>query len=140
MKRLLPTLALVAVLASTAPAAVAEPHRSMSDALSTFTSQQLTWTDCNGEFQCATVSAPMDWSRPERATIQLALIRHRATGPTRLGSLLVNPGGPGGSGVDFVRDSLSSSVSSRLQEAFDIVGFDPRGVGHSTAVRCYNTA
>ena len=66
-------------------------------------------------------------------------MRHVATGD-RIGSLLVNPGGPGGSGYDFVADSLDYAVGEPLKQRFDVVGFDPRGVGRSSAVACYDAA
>lgn len=99
-----------------------------------FYSQKLTWRECHGIMQCATAKAPLDWSDPERDEIELALVRHTASNP--MGSLLINPGGPGGSGVEIVRDSLQFVVSDRLIANFDIVGFDPRGVGESSAIRC----
>jgi pimeloyl-ACP methyl ester carboxylesterase len=78
----------------------------------------------------------VDWKRPRGATIDLALARHLATDPERrIGSLLINPGGPGGSGVDFAF-SAPDSFSPDLLERFDIVGFDPRGVGLSNPVKC----
>ena len=55
-----------------------------------------------------------------------------------MGSLLVNPGGPGGSGYDFIRDSFSYAVDAQLSEHYDVVGFDPRGVNRSSAVKCYS--
>ncbi|MFC5503505.1 alpha/beta hydrolase [Lysinimonas soli] len=103
--------------------------------LQSFYSQVLTWKSCSGSFQCATVTAPMTWKTPGQASIKLALIRKQATG-TKLGSLLVNPGGPGASGVDFVRDNLDYATDKTLQANYDIVGFDPRGVGRSSAVNC----
>jgi pimeloyl-ACP methyl ester carboxylesterase len=121
-------------VASTTSTPVAE---NVSAALKPFYSQVLHWKSCEGAgFQCATAKAPMDWAHPETKSIDLALIRKTATG-TALGSLLVNPGGPGGSGYDFIRDSLSYAVDSKLQQNYDIVGFDPRGVNRSTAVKCY---
>ncbi len=106
--------------------------------LAPFYSQVLKWRSCeNGDFQCTTAKAPMDWADPGRATISLALIRATATGTSK-GSLLVNPGGPGASGYDFVKDSLDYAVDSKLRSAYDIVGFDPRGVAHSSAVDCYS--
>ncbi|MGC9669568.1 alpha/beta hydrolase [Planosporangium sp. 12N6] len=84
---------------------------------------------------CATVTVPIDWSKPDGPTIGIALARQRATDPTaRIGSVLVDPGGPGGSGVDWVKGGpvLSPEVNRR----FDVVGFDPRGVGGSSPVRC----
>ena len=98
--------------------------------------QILTWKSCESGMQCTTAKAPLDWSDPGAGDIELALIRKPATG-SRLGSLLVNPGGPGGSGYDFIRDSVDYATDARLQSSYDIVGFDPRGVNHSTAVKCY---
>ncbi len=107
--------------------------------LEPFYSQVLTWSSCSSGFQCTTAKAPMNWKDPSQAAIELALIRKPATG-TRLGSLLVNPGGPGASGYDFIRDSLDYAVDSTLRAGYDIVGFDPRGVGRSTAVDCGGAA
>lgn len=101
-------------------------------------SQVLTWEACGNEMQCATAFAPLDWSAPDEAEdIELALVRHPATGE-RLGSLFVNPGGPGASGFDFVYDSVDFAVSDDLQARFDVIGWDPRGVGRSSAVDCYD--
>ncbi|WP_210480403.1 alpha/beta hydrolase [Naasia sp. SYSU D00948] len=100
--------------------------------------QVLTWEDCGNEMQCATAFAPLDWSAPDEVDdIELALVRHRATGE-REGSLFVNPGGPGASGFDFVYDSVDFAVSDELQRRFDVIGWDPRGVGRSSAVDCYS--
>ncbi|MBX3099193.1 MAG: alpha/beta fold hydrolase [Salinibacterium sp.] len=104
--------------------------------LKPYYSQVLSWKSCETGMQCSTAKAPLDWSNPGAGDIELALIRKTATG-TRLGSLLVNPGGPGGSGYDFIRDSVDYATDARLQSSFDIVGFDPRGVNHSTPVTCY---
>lgn len=103
-----------------------------------FYGQRVRWTTC-GSFDCAKIPAPLDWDHPAKGTIELALIRHRATG-RRAGSLLMNPGGPGASGVDFVRESLSSVATPAVERAYDIIGFDPRGVGASTAVTCFDNA
>jgi pimeloyl-ACP methyl ester carboxylesterase len=88
--------------------------------------------------QCGTATAPLDWKDPGAGRIELALVRQPATSGTALGSLLVNPGGPGASGYDLVKDSINYATDSRLQAAYDIVGFDPRGVNRSTAVTCYD--
>jgi pimeloyl-ACP methyl ester carboxylesterase len=102
-----------------------------------FYTQQLIWTDCNDGMQCTTAMAPLDWEEPGRGEIELALVRQPAAG-SKIGSLLVNPGGPGASGYDFVADSVDFATDSRLQDRFDVVGFDPRGVGRSSAVACYD--
>ena len=104
--------------------------------LATYYHQVLHWTGCGDGMQCATATAPLDWADPTGDTIELALIRQPATSGHARGSLLVNPGGPGGSGVDFIRDSIDFATSERLQREFDVVGFDPRGVGSSTPVVC----
>ncbi|CAN5243399.1 alpha/beta hydrolase [soil metagenome] len=105
--------------------------------LEPFYGQVLRWTSCEGDKQCATAKAPLNWDDPSAGEIELALIRKTATTGNRVGSLLVNPGGPGGSGYDFIRDSLDYATDARLQASFDIVGFDPSGVHRSTPVTCY---
>jgi pimeloyl-ACP methyl ester carboxylesterase len=102
--------------------------------------QALTWVDCDNGMQCSTAIAPMDWANPSTETdIELALVRQPATG-TKIGSLFMNPGGPGASGFDFIYDSIDYAASEDLQASFDVVGWDPRGVGRSTAVSCYDGA
>ncbi|MBG6213292.1 MAG: alpha/beta hydrolase [Cryobacterium sp.] len=108
--------------------------------LDPFYSQVLQWDDCGDGLQCADAKAPLDYSDPAAGDVSLALIRHVATGGDRIGSLLVNPGGPGASGYDFIKDSLDYATDATLQASFDIVGFDPRGVGRSSAVSCYDSA
>lgn len=107
--------------------------------LQPFYSQVLEWERCGDGLGCATAKAPLDWDDPAEGEVELALVRQVATGD-RIGSLLVNPGGPGGSGYDFIAESLQYAVGEPLQERFDIVGFDPRGVGRSSAVECYDAA
>lgn len=110
--------------------------------LARYYEQAITWAPCEDGAQCASVTAPLDWSAPDPATdIQLALTRHTARGSgAPRGSLFVNPGGPGASGVDFVKASVNQAVSRDLQDAYDVVGWDPRGVGASTAVDCVDDA
>jgi pimeloyl-ACP methyl ester carboxylesterase len=94
------------------------------------------WVDCGGGFQCATVAVPQDYDAPGGPKVNLSIIRLPATRPTqRIGALLVNPGGPGASGVEFVQDDVKIFPET-LRKRFDIVGFDPRGVNLSTPVRC----
>jgi pimeloyl-ACP methyl ester carboxylesterase len=96
---------------------------------------ELLWTDCSNGFQCATLQVPLDYSRLEGRQISLALIRKPVTDPSRrIGSLLLNPGGPGGSGVRFLRGF--AAFLKNLNSRFDLVSWDPRGVGASTAVTC----
>ncbi|WP_314506190.1 alpha/beta hydrolase [uncultured Microbacterium sp.] len=104
-----------------------------------FYDQTLSWTDCGG-FQCTMVTAPLDWSDPSAGEIELSVIRQRATSGAAIGSLLTNPGGPGSSGVSLIRDSVDFAVGAALQEQYDVIGFDPRGVGESTSVTCFDDA
>jgi pimeloyl-ACP methyl ester carboxylesterase len=86
--------------------------------------------------QCGTVTVPVDYSRPDGPSAQLAVIRIPATGE-RIGALMINPGGPGASAVDTVAGMGAALAGSDITRRFDLVGFDPRGVGHSTPqVRC----
>jgi len=99
---------------------------------------RIAWSPCNDGFECARVPVPLDYDRPRGPSISLALVRLPATDQAhRVGSLFVNPGGPGGSGVDFVLEAgqlLSAAVDGR----FDIVGFDPRGIFGSTPLLCFD--
>lgn len=107
--------------------------------LDAYYAQELSWSNC-GEYECTMVAAPLDWDDPSAGTIGLSVIRAAATGPNRIGSLLTNPGGPGASGVALIRDSLDFAVGAALTDAYDVIGFDPRGVGESTSVKCFDTA
>lgn len=102
-----------------------------------FYGQKLDWKSCEAGMECTTVTAPLDWENPSTGKIDLAIVRHSA-GSSAKGSLLVNPGGPGASGLDLVQNSLTFAVDQTLVKNYDIVGFDPRGVGKSTAVACYD--
>jgi len=102
---------------------------------------KVNWSPCYrdlGPFECGTVQVPLDYSRPGTATISIALVRLPAANPaTRIGSLFLNPGGPGGSGVDFALYVAPYFAAVGLGNYFDIVGFDPRGIYRSTALRCF---
>jgi len=101
-----------------------------------FYSQQPAWTSCDQTFECAKVTVPLDWSAPAGQTIQLAMERLPATDRAhRIGSMLVNPDGPGAAGIDFARGA-AEIYSADLRAHYDIVGFDPRGVGSSDPVHC----
>ncbi|WP_245666290.1 alpha/beta hydrolase [Actinomadura latina] len=104
--------------------------------LEAFYSQKPSWKNCGGGFQCATVQVPLDYAKPAGEKVGLSAIRLPAGNKSdRIGSLLTNPGGPGGSGVDFVRQA-ARTFGDDLRRRFDIVGFDPRGVADSDPVRC----
>jgi pimeloyl-ACP methyl ester carboxylesterase len=130
--------ALIAVTAVIALAALMLPSTPAS--ASAAPSPQILWSRCEGGgFECATVPVPLDYDQPSGARVLLSLIRLRATDPDRrIGSLLVNPGGPGGSGVDLVLGA-GEFFPPEIRARFDLVGFDPRGVGRSTPLRCFGT-
>jgi pimeloyl-ACP methyl ester carboxylesterase len=118
------------------PSTAASPTAPPTAALSKYYGQQLRWTDCGAPFQCSELVVPLDYSQPSGATISLAVIRLRTASPaTRLGSLVLNPGGPGGSGVAYARGA-EAVVDDPVRARYDIVGFDPRGVGASAPVHC----
>ncbi|NJC68409.1 alpha/beta hydrolase [Planosporangium thailandense] len=96
-------------------------------------------TPPNVTYDCGTVKVPQDWKNPTNGKqYGIALLRARATHQTgRIGSLLVDPGGPGGSGVDLAA-YLSVGLPTAVTDRFDIVGFDPRGVGRSEPVKCFS--
>lgn len=104
-----------------------------TEGLEPFYEQELEWEDCD-EGQCAQLEVPMDWDDPEGETIEIAVNRIKAKGDAA-GSLVVNPGGPGGSGVDYAA-AADQVVGSSVRKNFDVVGFDPRGVGRSAPVDC----
>jgi pimeloyl-ACP methyl ester carboxylesterase len=98
----------------------------------------LAWKSCGSGFECSTLTVALDPAKPALGTVGIAITRHRATG-SRIGSLLVNPGGPGASAVDYVKGAYDRFPST-LRQHFDIAAFDPRGIGHTAPVRCLSTA
>ena len=106
--------------------------------LSRFYRQKVAWAKCEGvempeDLQCGKVTVPLDYTRPRGATLDLALARYRATGPSR-GSVLLNFGGPGGAGVTELAAGGEDLMD--LAKGYDVVSFDPRGVGRSSPVSC----
>ena len=103
----------------------------------------LQWTPCTAEIagvQCATAQVPLDYNNPYGPQISLALARLPARKPAqRIGSLFMNPGGPGGSGVDLIKTGFTNQMSPEVLDRFDIVGWDPRGVGASTPLLCWGS-
>lgn len=101
-----------------------------------FQSQILNWTPCNSAFECASFSVPVDYGHIDNNVFTLQVLKHVANNPAkRLGSLIMNPGGPGGSGIQYVL-SADSIVSTSIENVYDLIGFDPRGVNLSQPIRC----
>ncbi len=115
------------------PGSDKSPQRS----LTRFYGQQLAWSAC-GDHDCARLKVPLDYRHPGKRTISLALLRVPAGGH-RIGSLVVNPGGPGAPGTGYAAAG-SNVFGQPLLEHYDIVGFDPRGTGESSPVDCLSDA
>ncbi len=100
----------------------------------------ISWSPCDGDLQCGTLVVPLDYADPRGPTIPIAVARHPAEDPSRrIGSLVIDPGGPGVSGIDDMDNELSA-LTSPLLDDFDIVMFDPRGVERSDPVTCGQTS
>ena len=108
--------------------------------LESFYNQTIDWKDCSNEtttFQCGTVTVPVDYDHPDGQTITIALKKLPALdGDAEHGSLFLNPGGPGGSGIGMV-ETDAPMFGEELRGSYDIIGFDPRGVGQSTPITCW---
>ena len=118
---------------------------SVPKGLESFYHQDLTWTDCTDDatgtaFQCATVTVPLDYDNPQGQTITVALKKLSSTSSSPRGSVFLNPGGPGGSGISAIESQADLYKSGDLSEVlanYDVIGFDPRGVGQSTPITCW---
>jgi pimeloyl-ACP methyl ester carboxylesterase len=103
-------------------------------------SQKLNWSDCYSGFECATFLVPVDYEKIDSQNFKLKTLRHLASdNKNRIGTLVVNPGGPGGSATDYAFNA-ESIVSSDIYQKYDIVGFDPRGINGSEPIRCLSNA
>lgn len=123
-----------------APSAASSPSAAKGGALDRYTKQKPKWKRCEAaapaEFQCATIKVPLDYRAPGGKRIDLAISRIGSTGPgKRHGVLLSNPGGPGGQGI-YMPLALQEELPEAALRKYDLIGFDPRGVGRSTPVTC----
>ncbi|MFK4544485.1 pimeloyl-ACP methyl ester carboxylesterase [Streptomyces tendae] len=121
-----------------ATAALTPLPKATPSELSPYYEQKLTWRDCGVPgFQCATMKAPLDYAEPGEGDVRLAVARKKATGPgKRLGSLLVNPGGPGGSAIGYLQQYAGIGYPAKVRAQYDMVAVDPRGVARSEPVEC----
>ncbi|MFJ8566065.1 alpha/beta hydrolase [Streptomyces sp. NPDC093514] len=126
--------------ASSAPEAPPSAQPSLTAAaLRPYYAQKLTWRECGVPgFECSTMKAPLDYAHPGSGQdVDIAVARRKATGPgKRLGSLLVNPGGPGGSGIGYLQAYAGIGYPAAVRAQYDMVSFDPRGVERSNPVEC----
>jgi pimeloyl-ACP methyl ester carboxylesterase len=124
---------------SAAPATAAPPASTAPPTtLAEYYEQRLDWQPCDGGFQCARLLVPFNYARPAGDRFSLPVIKLPAAKPAqRVGALVINPGGPGASGVEYALGAKSGEFTQTVLDRFDIVGFDPRGIGGSLpAVRC----
>nr|WP_202544314.1 alpha/beta hydrolase [Streptomyces sp. SID8382] len=131
-----------ALATSTADAAEvgAAPAAATGSALDQYVEQKPKWQRCEAdlpaEYQCATIKVPLDYRVPGGKRIDMAISRIKSTAPDqRHGVLLANPGGPGGPGLDMPM-LMKESLPESARQKYDLIGFDPRGVGRSTPVTC----
>lgn len=138
----------------TQPPQTPKPLADGPSELAEFYGQRVRWGSCDGyassdlgeqamrvasNLQCTRLKVPLDYEDPDGPTVQIAVLRKPAQGPgKRIGSLFINPGGPGASGVEAAAALTLSPTMTKLATRFDIVGFDPRGIGASRPqVTCY---
>ena len=105
--------------------------------LEEFYSQEVAWRNC-GDADCAQITVPVDYANPKGPTTKLAITKVKANGEP-IGSLFVNPGGPGGSAFDYAK-AADYIVTPDVRNNSDIVGVDPRGVAHSSPIECLTAA
>lgn len=130
-KLLIALIAVATLILSGCAAPSAKPFPTASNDVS-----KLLWETCNGSFQCATLKVPVDYTDASLGELDIAVLRYRDRNQhDRLGSLVINPGGPGVSGIEYALNA-EFILNPEILERYDIVGFDPRGVGQSTAIEC----
>ncbi|MFJ7203771.1 alpha/beta hydrolase [Streptomyces sp. NPDC098789] len=138
MKRLAPLLATAGLLATALPGLVASPASAARTP--EYLRQKPAWHRCSADrpaaYECATLKVPLDYQRPEGRTLDLAISRMKSEDPAkRRGVLLLNPGGPGASGL--LRPlRMNDKMAKDVRDRYDLVGFDPRGVGESSPIGC----
>jgi pimeloyl-ACP methyl ester carboxylesterase len=121
-----------------AEAVLAALPQSTPSGLSPYYGQKLHWHSCGTPgFECATMKAPLDYARPDAGDVRLAVARKKATGKAKpLGSLLVNPGGPGGSAIGYLQQYAGIGYPAKVRARYNMVAVDPRGVARSEPVEC----
>ncbi len=114
-------------------------EKPLSD-LSAYENQKLEWSTCYEDFECTDLRVPIDYADLTIGTFKIAVLRYKAQDQEkRIGSLIVNPGGPGGSGVDYAYNA-EYVFDPDVLDRYDIVGFDPRGVNRSVPIKCLSNS
>ncbi|MET4048889.1 alpha/beta hydrolase [Rhodococcus sp. 1163] len=141
-------VAAIALLASCSQNTTPEEDAPDTGSLDKFYSQELNFETCTPpaekawptmEYQCANMDVPLDYANPDGETAEIAISRIPARSADPIGSVVLNPGGPGFSGTAFAATTADAWAQSAVTDRFDLVGFDPRGVGASTpAVDCFD--
>jgi len=117
----------VLLLAGCTPSPAPNPVAEIESGVVSLYEQVIIWEDCEDGFECAVVAAPLDWRTPDGLLIAVALMRKAGT--SSLEPLLVNPGGPGSSSIEWLLASYESLGSDYLRSNFQVIAFDPRGLG-----------
>jgi pimeloyl-ACP methyl ester carboxylesterase len=134
-KSLLTTFAISLALVLSGCATNVAIEKPLSD-LAAYENQKLDWATCYEDFECTDLRVPIDYADLTVGTFKIAVLRYKAQDPkNRIGSLIVNPGGPGGSGVDYAYNA-EYVFDPDVLDRYDIVGFDPRGVSRSAPIEC----
>jgi pimeloyl-ACP methyl ester carboxylesterase len=112
-------------------------HPKYPNNLQDYYAQELKWKTCYQDYKCTDLLVPIDYTNLETGTFRISVLKYEALGTNKIGSLIVNPGGPGSSGVDYAY-AAEYIFSPAILDRYDIVGFDPRGVSRSAPIRCLN--
>ena len=113
-------------------------HSGTYNNLNDYYKQKLSWSTCYDNYECTTLDVPVNYKKISTGTFEISVLRYPAQDPKRrIGSLIVNPGGPGASGVDYAYNA-EYIFDPDLTDRYDIVGFDPRGVSRSAPITCFN--
>lgn len=151
MKKLAKALTAIVCLAGLGMSGCAQPEQSSTPTqmpsptktatqpeLKEFYEQKLAWKECGDAFDCANLEVPIDYDHPEGKRAKIALKRLTTNNSEKLGTLVMNPGGPGGSGVDaMVSENVGYFFTRKVRENYDVLSFDPRGVQHSNpTIKC----
>ncbi len=135
--------ALIMGATTVGPLATVKPVTSPVSSTTAVTVKKLVWSPCydNKNYDCARLAVPLDRTKPAGEGVSLSILRVRASKKSkRLGVLLINPGGPGASGRTFATQLAVNPIFDKIRQSYDIVGWDPRGVGESAPIRCLDSA